>query len=300
MATLASWGVDTLYEKGYDYQSGDIKTGAETISFVKALNKGESRPRMYSFKTGAAAVADDTTITLGLIDYADFNDAVSTVATGSIVLRKGDVLDFGVADDPYVPNPVVIAKDVVIPAVTTLTATVNVEVLPLLAPIAINAEAYSYALLPVQFVETGGMFDNSADIATAQNKSVGYWSLKAITGRNATVTLSGSMIVQDSSMYEFNAVNEGGRFLYYEIRFHPYSNFSYLDSEGNTQTVLYGSGPQAKVGTCTSSFKMMADKTDLIKCEASMESAGRPIDYVMLSINSEEVTKFTWTNTDLI
>lgn len=296
MATLLDYAVDTMFDEGWGYTSGSIMTGAQTISFVRDLYPGKSRPRMYSFKAGAAAVANDVEIKLGLINFADWSDAASAVATGSIVLRKGDVLNFGTE---AAPNPVVIDADTAIPAVTTLAATVTVPVLPLLDAIAANDEAYSYALVPVQFVETGGAFDNSSDIATAQNKSVGYWSLKAVTGRNATLTLSGSMITNDPSVYIFNKLNNGGRYAYYEIRYHPYCTFKFLADDGTTTTYQYGKGPQAKVATCTSNFKATMDKTDIIKVEATLEACGRPIDYVILSTDSAEVTAFTWTNADL-
>lgn len=293
---LLDYAVDTMFSDGWGYESGSILTGAQTISFIRDLYPGQSRPRMYSFKAGAAAVANDTTIKLGLIDFADWGDTASTVATGSIVLRRGDVLNFGTV---AAPNPVVIDKDTVIPAVTTLAATVDVPVLGLLDAIAANDEAFSYALVPIQFVETGGAFDNASDIATAQNKSVGYWSLKAVTGRNATTTLSGSMFTNDPSVSIFNKLNNGGRYGYYEIRYHPYCQFPFLGDDGVVTTYRYGSGPQAKTATVTTNFKATMDKTDIIKCEASLEACGRPVDYVLLSTDSSEVTNFTWTNADL-
>lgn len=295
MAILEDYGVDTMYETGWGYDAGSILTGQQSISFLKPLRPNRSRPSMYSFKAGAVAAADATTIKLGLIEVAERN-STSAVAVGSIVLRRGDVLNFGTE---AAPNPVVINKDTAIPAVTTVAATVDVSVLPLLDALALNDEAFSYALNPLQFVETGGALDNSSDIATAQNKSVGYWALKAVTGRNATITLSGSMIKEDSTVHALSKLNDGGRAVYYEIRYHPYTTFTYLADDGTTVEIKYGSGPQAKKVTATSNFKVTMDKTDIVKVEASMEVSGLPEDYVILSTDSEEVTNITWTNADL-
>jgi hypothetical protein len=286
MATLSSYGIDTFYETGFGYSASSVLTGQQTISFFRALSPGTSRPIMYEFDADAAALADAVTIDLNFLQQAE-EGGTPTAATGKIVLRRGDILNFGTES---APNPVVINQDIAIDSAAATT----VSILPLISGVALAAKAYSYALMPLQFVETGGSFDNASDIATAQNKSIGYWSLKAVTGRNATLTLSGALITQDPSVYALSKLNDGGRYLYYEIRYHPYTRFTYLADNGTATEVKYGSGPQAKKATCTSNFKMTMDKTDMVKVEATLEACGRPEDYVLLSTNSAEVTAIAW------
>jgi hypothetical protein len=292
MAKLQDYSVDTMYENGWDYAAGDIRVGRETYSLIRPLFPGTSRPRLFRLAATADAVADDISLSLAITDYADFNDttATATSAAGETIrLSRGDVLNFGTEASPVIA---VINEDKVI---DDSVAGIAVEVLPLIADIGSTAgdTCFTYAMVPIQFVATGGMFDNASNIATANNKSTGYWELKATTSRNATSTLSGAMITSDYSMYIFEALNGGGRFAYYEVRYYPATPFNYIDDVG-AQSKGYGSGPGSARATVTSNFKVTPDATEIIQVEGSIEAVGKPLDYVIMSNDSSEPSKFTW------
>lgn len=275
MATLKDYAIDTIYETGFGQDSGDIRTGRDTISFFRPLIPGQSRPNLYQFDVGTGgAAANDVVLPLTVAAI----DGLAVSGGESVTLSQGDVLNFGTVAAPEI---------VVINAISTVAqgADTAVPILPLIDARLAADSALSYALIPITFGGTGGSFDNASNIATATAKNSGLWDLKATTGRSGTTTLSGPMFANDRAVYEFQSLNRGGRNCYYESRYHPYIENTYID-DTSTVTISYGSGPGAEVATTTCVFKVNTDATEIVTAEVTLEAIGSTADYVILSTDN--------------
>ncbi len=248
-------GLD-FYEKGLD-QKGDQIRGDASQWWVRALLPGQTAPAIRTITAKASASADAETITVS-----------SDVA---VKLYRGDVLNFSLLATPKV---VVVAADTEIG-----TSNTPLPVLPLIASIANNDYARTYALLPAIGVTDGGTPNTSGNMAQGRTRAGSLFDLMEVVGRSYTIAVNGMLLRNDPVTAVLESLALGRRQLFWQSRWHPY--VTTVDENGDP--VTHGMGVAARQGIAfVQSFDPPVPANDMVKFTAQLSGNGIHNPYLLL------------------
>ena len=205
MATLRDYVYEELYDQRDKYTGQDFVLAQHRENWIKPVPFADKTPTVHNI-----TVLEDTPI--------QSTELLIISNISPVTIYRGDVFNFEEC-------LVVLADDITLEDNTPKYA----KVLPLIASITELSSCVTYAMIPVMSVGETDSIDFSSVESEANNKSQGLWKSRQSVGKDGIIELSGAIIKSDPSIKILERASKSNRSLYYESRYHPYTDFNGID-----------------------------------------------------------------------
>ena len=264
----------TLYRKDALYFSHD--NSIAVVSTTTTLGATGS---------GASATATLTSQEVSSIAVTNGGSGYGSTAAPTISFTGGG--GAGAAATATVSNGVVTAITVTsggsnytsAPTVVITGATnTTLPVIPLAAGISNSSSASTYALIPYQSIETGGLPETTGALMESRVKSQSLFKAKGVQSRDSKISLNGTLLKDDAAVQILEDASTNASRIFWQSRHAIYQSFQ-------SGTQLYGSGTGARQGIAVvDSFQPQADENNFMKVQASLNVDGFHIAYKLLGM----------------